>query len=145
MPDRVVRKGVDFIDKHATLLIFIMLVTMLLTAIFASVGWNQARQAQNRLNSVEETQRAEKLGKQIADVTTCFNRARNTPRFIVILRGLALELEPDPRQAVNELISEYEQDVPSKADCVALAKKNGIDPRPYLKNPPSEAGNNQGR
>lgn len=143
MIGRIHRRSVAFLDKHANTILFLLSCVMILTAIFAAIGWNKARTAQRRLTTVEATQAAEKLGKQIADVTTCFNAAKNRPRLILILRGISVELEPDPRQALNGLIDEYEMTTPAVADCVALARKNGVDPKPYLKNPPSEAGSPQ--
>ena len=143
MPRRIHRKATAFIDEHANTILFLLSFLMVITAIFAAIGWNQARTAQRRLTNVEAIQQAELLGKNIADVTTCFNAAKNRPRLIVILRGISVELEPDPRQALGDLIDEYEMTTPATADCVALARKSGVDPKPYLKNPPSDAGKPQ--
>lgn len=145
MPKRVARKGLLFVDEHANLIISVMFFAMLVVAIFAAVGWNNAHQAQERLNTVEANQQAEKLGKQIADVATCFNQAKNRPRLIVILRGISVNLRMEPRRALLDLINEYEARTAKVSDCVALARKNGINPKPYLKNPPSEAGNGEGK
>jgi len=141
MPRRIVQKVGEY---HAPILLLLLAATVVIS-IFSAIGWSRAKDAQKRLTSVEETQRAEALGKKIADVTTCFNQSKNRPKLIVILQGIAVELEPDPRQALNDLISEYEAGTPSPADCIALARKNGIDPKPYLKNPPSEAGNGEAK
>jgi hypothetical protein len=92
---------------------------------------------------VEAQQAAERLGKAVADVTTCFNAAARRPALEVILRGIAAELEPDPRQALTQYIDEYTKDTPTEVDCIKLARKNGIDPKPYIQNPPSEAGNGE--
>jgi lipopolysaccharide biosynthesis regulator YciM len=124
-------------------LLLLLLATTVIISIFAAVGWNKARDTQRRLTTVEAEQNAERLGKQIADVTTCFNQAKNRPRLTLILRGIAVELEADPRQALNELIDDYEASTPATTDCIALARKNHIDPGPYLKHPPSEAGNGE--
>jgi len=145
MPKRLVRAPLNWLDRHANVVLFGLSVLMVLAAIFAAIGWNKARDAQRRLTTVESSLAAEKLGKQIADVTTCFNQAKSRPRLIVILRGISVELEPDPRQALNNLIDDYERGTPSVVECVVLARKNGIDPKPYLNNPPSEAGNGENR
>jgi hypothetical protein len=145
MPKRLVRRPLNFVDRNANAILFGLSVLMVFTAIFAAIGWDKARNSQRRLTSVETTIAAERLGKQIADVTTCFNASRNRPRLILILRGISVELEPDPRQALNSLIDDYESSTPSTGDCIELARKNGIDPRPYLKNPPSDAGNGESR
>lgn len=128
------------IDRHANSILFVLLALAVIAGVWAALGWNKARDAQRRLTSVEAAQQTELTGKKIADVATCFNQAKNRPRLVVILRGIAVELEPDPRQALNELIDDYEHSTATEADCVALARKNGIDPKPYLKHPPSEAG-----
>jgi len=129
------------IDHHANTILFVLLVVSLIAAIWAALGWNKARDAQRRLTSVEATQKAEVLGKQIADVTTCFNQARNRPRLTIILRGIAVELEPLPQEQLQKLLDDYSRDTPARADCVVLARKYGIDPKPYVQNPPTEAGN----
>lgn len=140
MPSRATRKAMDLIDEHANSIIFVMFAVMLVTAIFAAIGWNQARDAQRRLTTIEAERRAERVGKDVADVTTCFNAARNRPRLIIILRGISVELEPDPRQALNELIDQYGSDTPTLARCARLARERGIDPRPYIRNPPPGTG-----
>lgn len=145
MSRRVLRGLMVKVGEHANPLLLLLLVVTIGVSIFAAAGWNKARDAQRRVNTVEAEQQAERLGKQIADVTTCFNQAKGRPRLIVILRGIAIELESDPRQALNELIDEYDAATPSQIDCIKLARKNGIDPKPYLKNPPSEAGNGGSR
>lgn len=142
---RIVRPWLEFVGKHDTVILFLLLVVTVFLAVFAAIGWNKARNAQRRLTTVEATQAAEVLGKKIADTTSCFNRAYGRPGLIIVLRGIAVKLDPDPRQAVLELIDRYERDTPSVGDCVTLARKNGIDPKPYLRNPPSEAGNVQTR
>lgn len=145
MPKRLLRQTLTFVDEHANVILFLLSCAMVLTAIFAAIGWDHARNAQRRLTTVETKQRDEEIGKKIADVTSCFTRAKGRPQLILILRGIAVKLDPDPRHAVLELIDTYEHQTPSVADCVVLARKNGIDPKPYLKNPPSEAGNGEAR
>lgn len=145
MPARLTRKAMRFIDEHANSIIFTLFGVMLVVAVFAAIGWHNARRAQERLTAVEAIVEAERLGKRIADVSTCFNQSRSRPRLIVILRGIQTELEPDPRQALGELIDEYEDATPSEDDCVRLARKNGIEPKPYLQNPPSEAAQEEER
>lgn len=137
---RAIRKSLSLIGKHDSAILFVLLIVTLFLSVFAAVGWVKARDAQHRLNTVEATQKAELLGKHIADVTTCFNASKNRPRLITILRGIAVELEPDPRQQLYELLDEYEATTPTVVDCVALARKYGIDPKPYVQNPPSAAG-----
>lgn len=140
MPKRLIRKALLVVDKHANMIIFLLAFGMLLVAVFAAVGWHNARNAQTRLTTVEEKQQAEELGKNIADVTSCFNRAKSRPGLVVILRGIAVKLDPNPRAATLKLIDSYEQNTPTVDDCVRLARKRNIDPKPYLRNPPSQAG-----
>lgn len=139
MPGRLTRKAMALIDEHANSIIFVMFAVMLTVAVFAAIGWHNARNAQRRLNTVETTLEAERLGKRIADVSTCFNQAHSRPRLIVILRGIQTELAPDPRQALGDLIDEYEGSTPTETECARLARRKGIDPMPYLNDPPSEA------
>jgi len=133
------------IDRHANAIIFLLLVVSLLATVWAMLGWSAARNAQHRLTSVEARNQAEDLGKQVADVTTCFNQAKNRPRLVIILRGISVELEPLPRDQLQSLIDDYSKDTPTVVRCVALARKYKIDPEPYLKNPPSEAGNGESK
>lgn len=140
MPARITRRAMLVIDEHANTIIFLMFAVMLVTAIFAAIGWNKARGAERRVTVIEAERAAEAVGKNIADVTTCFNAARNRPRLILILRGIAVELEPDPRAAIQDFIDEYGSDTPTIASCSKLATDRGIDPRPYVQNPPSSAG-----
>jgi hypothetical protein len=140
MPDRVVRKTLELIGKHTSLVVFVLTVTMLIAAIFAALGWNEAREAQRRLTSVEQQQRDEATGKDIADVTTCFNQSYTTPTLIVILRGIAVKLDSDPRDATLALIDQMDNDSPTLQDCRMLARRLGIDPSPYIRNPSARAG-----
>lgn len=140
MPERLARRWVSFAGRHDELIILALCVALVVALIFAVLGWNKATDAQRRVTSVETQLETERIGKAIADVTTCFNQARVRPRLIKILRGIQVELEPDPRQALGDLIDEYDSDTPSTADCVILARKRGVDPRPYVQNPPSQAG-----
>jgi hypothetical protein len=134
------QRATAILDKHGEAILLLLMAALVIALIFAVLGWNKATDAQKRVTTVEAQQEAERLGKNVADVTTCFNAAKRRPGLIVILRGIAVELEPDPRQALNELIDAYGKDTPTTADCVVLARKRGIDPAPYINNPPSEAG-----
>lgn len=132
MPDRVLRNTLRFIDRWHSPILLMLGVALIIALIFAISGYTKAE-------SAHEALAAERLGKHIADVTTCFNQAQSRPRLILILRGIQAEVEPDPRQALAELIDEYERSTPSRADCSRLARELGIDPAPYLRNPPSQA------
>ena len=145
MTRRLVRRALNFQGRHAQAISLVLSFALCVALIVAVLGWRSARDAQRRLTSVELQLTTEKIGKDIADVTTCFNAAKRRPGLIVILQGIAVELEPDPRQALNELIDQYGQDTPTVPDCVALARKRGIDPKPYVDNPPSEAGEKEPR
>lgn len=138
MTARATRRAVDIIDEHANSIIFVMFAVMLITAVFAAIGWDKARKAEMRVTTVEANLAAEQLGKRIADVSTCFLQAHTRPRLVVILRGISLELENDPRQALLELIDEYEAETPTRKSCAELAREKGINPRPYLRNPPGQ-------
>ena len=144
MPDRIVRRYLEWSGDHDEIIKGVLLVALLLMTMVAFLGWNSARNAQQRVTSVETQLAAEQVGKAIADVTTCFNSADRRPQLETILRGIASELQPDPRAALNGYIDQYTKNTPTREDCVKLAEKNGLDPQPYLNNPPSEAGNQEG-
>jgi hypothetical protein len=126
----------QWVGKHAVGIMLLLMFVALAALLVAVQGWRTA-------TSTREQLQAEKLGKVIADVTSCFNAADRRPQLELILRGIAAEIEPDPRQALTTYIDDYTRNTPDRQDCVALAEKNGIDPKPYLKNPPSEAGKQQ--
>ena len=138
MPERVYRKAEHYVEDHPFEVIMLLLVALVVALIFAISGYTKAR-------NVENTLQAERLGKAIADVTTCFNSAERRPQLEVILRGIASELQPDPRAALNGYIDDYTKNTPTRDDCVELAESHGIDPQPYLNNPPSEAGKQEDR
>lgn len=132
MPARVTRHAMNFIDEHANTIIFLMFVVMLLTAIFASIGWNQARNAQQRVNVIELDRAAERKAADIQRVSTCFTTARNRPRVIQILEGLAASLDDRvTRSALDDQIEAYDESTPTRTGCLALAAELGIDPKPF--------------
>lgn len=133
MPRRLIARWNEFSGVHASIIILLLAVALVIALVFAVSGFTKARGVESQLET-------ERIGKQIADVATCFSSSRTRPRLVVILRGIQTELEPDPRQALGELISEYEKDTPTTQDCVDVAEGFGIDPSPYLRNPPTEAG-----
>jgi len=139
------QRFLSWMGKHDEAIMLTLTAALVIALIFAVLGWNKAVNAQERVTSVETQLATEKLGKAIADVTTCFNQAMNRPRLLTILRGISVELEPDPRQQLSGLIDDYERDTPTNVDCIKLSRKTGIDPKPYINNPPSEAGNKEGR
>jgi len=139
MPQRVLRRALEFQGRHAKAISLLLSVALSIALLFAFLGWRTAVNAQDRVNILEARAVAEDVGKGIADVTTCFNAAQRRPGLLTILRGIAVELDPDPRQAMNELIDRYGRDTPTEQDCIALARERDIDPAPYIKNPPSEA------
>ena len=143
MHKQLARRWAEFASRNAALMLFLMSAALVIALIVAVLGWNKAVEAQRRVTTVEAQQAAERLGKAVADVTTCFNAAARRPALVQILRGIAVELEPDPRQALNGFIDDYDRDTPTEVDCIKLARQKGIDPRPYIQNPPSEAGNGE--
>ena len=136
MPKRAVRQWFLLVDRYHKPLMFLMMLALIFALIVAVLGWNTARNVENQLQ-------AERIGKAIADVTTCFNSADRRPQLETILRGIASELQPDPRAALNGYIDNYTANTPSRDDCAKLAESMSIDPAPYLSDPPSEAGNGQ--
>lgn len=135
---RAARRMMVWMDKHARGIMLGLMFVALISLLVAVSGWRKATDAQQKLE-------AERVGKAIADITSCFNAADRRPQLELILRGIAAELEPDPRQALTTYIDQYTKNTPTRADCVALAVKHHIDPGPYIKNPPSEAGNGEAR
>ena len=133
MPHRV---AYNWIGRHSNIIITGLLLVAFGLAIFAGDGYRRARDAQRRVNAIELERAQEEIGKRVADVATCFNRARSRPQLILVLRGIAGQLQDgDARRAALAVVMEYENDTPSRADCIALAKKQGVDPDPYLDEP----------
>jgi hypothetical protein len=63
---------------------------------------------------------------RFAETATCYAAARGRPKLIVILRGIAAKLDPDPRRTTLEFIDQYEASTPLVEDCDALAEKYGL-------------------
>lgn len=136
MPRRVVARYVSWIDKNHRLVLSGLLVVMLILAGLATDGYVKARDAQRRVNTIEFERSQEAIGKRVADVATCFNRARARPQLTIVLRAIAGGLaDGEARRAAQTVVNDYERSTPGRADCIALAKKLGVDPSPYLENP----------
>jgi uncharacterized protein HemX len=134
MPYRAYRRAEDYVGRHSSQVILLLLVALVIALIFAVSGYNKAR-------NVEQDLQAEKLGKAIADVTTCFNRANARPQLVRVLRALANAVDDQAdRLDVHDFVDQYEEETPTREECAATAVEMGIDPAPYLENPPSEAG-----
>jgi len=100
--------------------------------------------AQQRVTAVEVQLEAERVGKNIADVTTCYNRAYGRPALSVVLGVIAgVAADADSRAIIMESINRYNRDTPTLAACERLAMERDIDPTPYIRNPPSKAGNEE--
>ena len=135
MARRIVQRWFSFADRHYRILFLVMAVALVIALIFAVSGFNKAR-------SVEQDLAAERVGKAIADVTTCFNRANARPQLVRVLRALANAVDDQAdRLDVHDFVDQYEEQTPTRDECAATAAEMGIDPAPYLENPPSEAGN----
>ena len=137
------RRIIDWVGKRANILITGLLLLSLGLAIVAISGYSKAANAQDRLNVLAVERAQEEVGKRVADVATCFNRARSRPQLILVLRGIAGQLaDGDARRAALSVVTAYENDTPSRADCIALAKKLEVDAKPYLEQPePDGIGN----
>lgn len=130
------RRAIDWIGYHSKGILTGLLLLSVALAIFAGDGYRRAADAQRRVNAIELERQQEEVGKRVADVATCFNRARARPQLTLVLRGIAGQFEDgDQRRAALQLVTDYEADTPGRADCIALAKKLGVDPGPYLENP----------
>lgn len=143
---RTLERLLAFQERHAQKILFVLAVALCVALVIAVLGWNEARQAQQRVTSVETQLETQRIGKNIADVTTCFNRAYGRPALSTVLRTIAgVAASSDDRAIINGAIRAYNEDTPSVVDCTVLARQRGIDPKPYIKDPPTEAGNDQGR
>lgn len=130
------RRAIDWIGYHNKGVLTGLLLLSIALAIFAGSGYRKAADAQRRVNLIELERQQEAVGKRVADVATCFNRARARPQLTLVLRGIAGQFpDGDQRRAALQLVMGYEADTPGRADCIALAKKLGVDPGPYLENP----------
>jgi len=130
------RRAQEWVGRHRDLIITTLLIVAFGLAIFAGDGYRRARNAQQRVNAIELERAQEAIGKRVADVATCFNRARSRPQLILVLRGIAGGLsDGDARRAALQIVMEYESSTPGRADCIALARKLDVDPSPYLEDP----------
>jgi uncharacterized membrane protein len=131
-----------FASRNASLLLFLMSGILVVALVVAVLGWNKAKTAQQRVTAVEVQLEAERVGKNIADVTTCFNRAYGRPALSAVLRTIAgVTIDSTDRTIINRAIEKYNRDTPTVDACRALAVERNIDPTPYINNPPTEAGN----
>lgn len=146
MSRRLARRALAFQGRHTQAIVTLLSVALVIALVVAVLGWNEARQAQKRVTSVETQLETERIGKNIADVTTCFNRAYGRPALVTIFRVIAgVAADTTDRAVISEAIADYNRDTPTEMDCVRLARERGIDPKPYIKDPPLKAGNTTGR
>lgn len=90
----------------------------------------QVNDARTRLAAIE-------TGTKIGQIATCYASARARPNLIIILRGIASKLDPDPRDATNDLVDQYEANTPTTDECNRRARAAGLDPRDF---PPVSRG-----
>jgi type II secretory pathway pseudopilin PulG len=153
MPDRVLRKSVEYWREHPQGVLLVLLAMTLVVAIW---GWSRANNAQVRLNKIEVANQAQlaaaEEGKKIGQVITCFTAARSRPLLTTVLRALAgRETDPITRTAYDVLISAYEtqtipgiRGTPTRDKCAELGEELGVDYDAYdfdpisgrLRNPP---------
>jgi hypothetical protein len=124
------------IDRHANTILFIMLVVSLLAATWAAIGWNKARDAQERVTTIEVQRALEKKAADTNIVSMCFATARNRPQVIKVLTAFAAQLDDTiARGVILNMITEYDSTTPSHADCIRRARELGINPAPFDKDP----------
>lgn len=109
------------------------IVTVTLSVIVI-VLYGQLNGAERRIAGLEAAGR-------VAEVATCYVQARGRPPLIVILRGIAIKLDPDPRDATNDLVDELEAETPTIKECDMLARKRGLNPKDF---PPPQITNQEG-
>jgi hypothetical protein len=105
----------------------------LVVAALSVIGFvlqRQLRDARERVAAIE-------TGTKIGEVATCFAAARTRPQLIVILRGMAVKLDPDPRDATLNFIDAYERQTPTLPECAKRAREARLDPRDF---PPVNRG-----
>jgi len=130
------RRVVSWVGRRANVIITGLLLLSLGLAIVAISGWVKADAAQRKINLIEFQRQQEAIGKRVADVATCFNRARSRPQLVIVLRGIAAQLpDGDSRRAAQQVVMDYEKQTPGRADCIALAKKLDVDWKPYVEEP----------
>lgn len=166
MPDRIVRKSVEWVGEHRNVVLTLGLFAMVAFAIFAAIGWSKAAEAKRdaanalvRVASVENERKQERAARdaanRTAEVALCFSSARNRPRLLLVLNALnGVTSDIVTRTAIAGLIHDYGtqpvqgiKGMPSRDKCVALANQLDIDVAPYdfdpatgeLVNPPEDS------
>lgn len=148
MPRRVLRalsaKWTGWLTRDPNPIITILAFALVIALGFAVAGWNAARNAEHRVTRVELGRAADQAvaeeGRKIGQVATCFSAARSRPPLTEVLRFIGALASNDPvaRESVETLVKVFEQQAtsgirgePTKAKCLQLAERLGVDPRPY--------------
>lgn len=106
--------------------ILAMAIVVVVLSVVSFILSHKLTDASARLTKIEAKDVADDAAKKVGEIATCYATARGRPQTIVILRGLAAKLDPNPRAAMRGLIDKYESDTPTLAECDAKAKKGGF-------------------
>jgi hypothetical protein len=110
-------------------------IVVAVLSIFGFILRHQVNDARARVTLVETNSR-------FAQVATCYAAARGRPQLFVILRGIAVKLDPTPRAATLDLVDRYEAQTPTLAGCDHQALAAGFKPSDF---PPPKTGRNNGQ
>lgn len=135
MPKRLVVRPLKWAGRYAAPIILLLLVLSTVMTIVAASGYTKARDAQRRVNRVELARLTEKKAADVDRVATCFRTVQVRPQIIEIFTAIANQQEFGAKEAITELIMEYDRTTPTEAKCIEIANSLGIDPSLYL-NPP---------
>lgn len=119
MPDRVLKQ--EWMRRWAWPFTIGMLFALLVITVALSVIVYLVRNDVGALG----------LASRTSEVATCYAAARGRPTLIVILRGIAAKLDPDPREVTQGFIDGYEASTPTVEECDDLALRRGLEPQDF--------------
>lgn len=125
------------LDRRAFFLGVIAALGIVVIALsaFGLILRSELNDARSRLAGIETS-------SKFAQVATCYASARSRPQLFVILRGIAVKLDPTPRAATLDLVDRYEAQTPTLAACDHQALAAGFKPSDF---PPPKTGRNNGQ
>lgn len=118
----------------------VMLSLGIVVAVLSVISFilnDQLNNAEARLTRIEAQNVARETATKVGEIATCYASARGRPQILIVFRGLAAKLGPNPRTALNELIDRYETTTPTLAQCDAKAKAEGFSRKDF---PPQTRG-----
>lgn len=107
-----------------------LVIVVAVLSVFGFILRHEVNDARARVTLVETNSR-------FAQVATCYAAARGRPQLFVILRGIAVKLDPTPRAATLDLVDRYEAQTPTLVACDHQALAAGFEPSDF---PPPKTG-----